>query len=215
VTDGLSLRALARLMGVSEKAVRKALAVGVFSAEAVRRDEGGLPVVMNATLAVQEWERSGRQLRGTERRQAPAAAAAPAIARPVDTGDAVQPALEDAGDEQLDEEDADLDEPGGPTSAPLPPSLVAAQTQAMLERVRKLRMENNLREGTLVEVEQARREAFDFARSLRENVLNIPARLAAELAAETDTARVFARLEGALREALEATAAALEGRAGE
>jgi hypothetical protein len=65
----------------------------------------------------------------------------------------------------------------------------------MTERARKLRMENDAREGSLVEVQQATRQAFEFARTLRENILNIPARLSAELAAENDGARVYQRLD--------------------
>lgn len=81
-------------------------------------------------------------------------------------------------------------------------TLVEAQRIATLERSRKLRMENDLREGSLVEIGKAARLAFEAQRTIRESLLNIPARLAAELAAETDAARVHIRLDGALREAL-------------
>jgi hypothetical protein len=89
-------------------------------------------------------------------------------------------------------------------------SLVDSQRAVMAERTRKLRLENDVREGKLIDVDQAAKVAFEFARTLRENVLNIPSRLAAELAAEHDAARVHRRLEDALRAALEATVAVLE-----
>ncbi len=195
-----SLRQLARLIGVNEKAVRKARAAGVFSDQAVGRDEVGNPVVRDVTLAVAEWERSGRRLRGSARR--PPTRPAAAVGRAVD--------------EDLEgQEDADL----LPVLPPLPtveeldassPSLVRAQTTAMLERARKLRLENDQREGQLLDASKAAREAFEFARIVRESVLNLPARLSAQLAAEQDPAHVYSLLDRALREALEATAAAMD-----
>ena len=77
---------------------------------------------------------------------------------------------------------------------------------ATLERGRKLRLENDLKDGRLVEVSQAAREAFEAARTIREAMLNIPARVSAELAAESDAARVYSKLDAALREALNSTA---------
>jgi acetylglutamate kinase len=89
-------------------------------------------------------------------------------------------------------------------------SLSEASRQATMERFRKLRIENDLREGRVVDVRAAKREAFESARIIRESVLNLPARIAAELAAETDPAKVFARLDDALREALGDAADRLE-----
>lgn len=186
-----SLRQLARLLGVNEKAVRKALAAGVFKGS-VHRDETGAPVLTDLALAVSEWERSGRQLRAGRRRDsAPEERPAPVVAPlPVE------------------------DEPDDLPSLPVPdvhePTLVDAQRAAMVERGRKLKLENDLREGQLVEASAASREAFEFARVIREAVLNIPARLAAELAGETDATRVHLRLEAALHEALQGVASRLE-----
>jgi hypothetical protein len=89
-------------------------------------------------------------------------------------------------------------------------SLSEAARVATLERGRKLRMENDLREGRLVELRIVQREAFESARIIREALLNVPVRIAAELAAETDPARIFAILEDAIREALANTADRLE-----
>ncbi len=61
--------------------------------------------------------------------------------------------------------------------------------------------------GELVEVETVRREAFESARALREAILSVPDRLAAELTAETDPNRVHSRLTEELTIALEAVAA--------
>lgn len=201
-------------MGVSDKAVRKALAAGVFSDAAIRRDAAGVEV-LNATLAVSEWEKSGRQLRGSTPPR-PAASSNGDEMPAADPGAEIQELLArvrqlrgghsaGAADDGIPVDDVPL--AGGADSSP---TLVKAQTEAVIERGRKLRMENDLREGALVEVDQASREAFEFSRVLRENILNIPLRLSAELAAEPDATRVHLRLEAALREALEGTAARLE-----
>jgi hypothetical protein len=208
-----SVRQLARLIGVSEKSIRKARRVGVFSADAIGTDDTGVPFVLDVQLAVAEWERSGRMLRGSVRQPAaqtttrtemasssqlslaPAAATEPARAS--------QPAADaGVGDQQ-------------PTPAPAPTgaggdTLYDAQRVAMFERARKYRIDNDLREGKLLEVEKAEKQAYEFARIVRESVLNVPPRLAAALAAENDPQRVHRLLDSALRDALEATAAMLE-----
>ncbi len=84
-------------------------------------------------------------------------------------------------------------------------TLTEAQRMATLERGRKLRLENDLKDGRLVEVGKAAREAFEAARIIREAILNIPARLSSELAAESDGSRVYSKLDAALREALNST----------
>jgi hypothetical protein len=219
-----SLRQLARLIGVSEKAVRKARRSGVFSPGAVGVDDAGTPVVLDLGLAVAEWERSGRKLRGSVgRRQSAPSAPVPELAAgneapiaveelvapgqlplgsAVDVGELVLPAIGDAP--------AAAPAASAPPEDPIPRNLVDAQRIAMYERARKLRLENDEREGKLLDVSKASREAFEFARILREAVLNVPARLAAELAAESDATRLHIRLDRALREALETTAGTLE-----
>jgi hypothetical protein len=98
----------------------------------------------------------------------------------------------------------------GPPSLLTVGSLAEAQRLATIERARKLRMENDLTEGRLVDVGETSREAFESARIIRESLLNIPARLAAEIAAEPDATKVHIRLEVALREALNSTANTLK-----
>lgn len=56
--------------------------------------------------------------------------------------------------------------------------------------------------GERVPVAEVRREAFSLARRVREALLNIPDRVAAELAAEMDAAAVHMRLTAELRQAL-------------
>jgi hypothetical protein len=195
----VSLRQLARIIGVDDKSVRKAERAGVFG-DAVRRDAAGVPGVVDLAGAIAAWERSGRQLRGSRGgRQEPSAAppAATAPPAPLDV-DAML-------DDELEDDDSAAPD-AAPPGAPVSPSLVEAQRLAMLERHRKLKLDNDEREGSLVPAERVAREAFEFARVLRENVMNVPGRVAAELAAEGDAARIHVRLEAALREALETTA---------
>lgn len=203
--EASSFRHLAELIGVSEKAVRKAETAGVFSNQAVRRGSDGRPSVLDLNLAMVEWIRSGRQFRGPASKPV-----TPSVGETMSSGHASEtptaspaaPVADAAAD--IVEDDAQdnllLDQA---------PTLVQAQRMAMIERARKLRLENDLREGLLLDVDRVATEAFEFARVVREAVLNIPARISAELAAEPDAGRVYLRLDGALREALEATATKL------
>jgi hypothetical protein len=100
--------------------------------------------------------------------------------------------------------------PPGPAVDGERQSLSEASRLATMERHRKLRIENDLSEGRVVDVKAAKREAFESARIIREILLNLPNRIAAELAAEIDPAKVFARLDEAIRQALGDVADRLE-----
>lgn len=65
------------------------------------------------------------------------------------------------------------------------------------------RLEYEQKAGSLVPVDDVKKEAFKLARIVRDSLLNIPDRLAAELAAETNQFRVHKRLTEELRKALE------------
>jgi hypothetical protein len=204
-----SLRQLARLIGVDEKSIRKAEKAGVFRTALKRGDDGAL-LYLDVSAAVDLWEKSGRRLRGStppaaSTSQATAASPAAAVPPPALVPPPAPP-LGGDGEDLFAGADGDMP----PLPADAPPSLVDAQIATMRERQRKLRLENDEREGLLVDVERVSRERFEFARTLRENILNIPLRLAAELAAESDATRVHFALESALRQALEATANSLE-----
>jgi phage terminase Nu1 subunit (DNA packaging protein) len=66
----------------------------------------------------------------------------------------------------------------------------------------KARIANAKARGDLVDAATVRRDAFTIARTVRDSMLNIPARVAAELAAESDRAAVERRLEEEIRNAL-------------
>lgn len=89
------------------------------------------------------------------------------------------------------------------------PSLAQAQVRVAQERADALRLTNEQRRARLIDAGEARREAFECARAVRDAVLNVPGRLAAELAGERDVGRVRERLDKELRAALEAMAEVL------
>lgn len=82
------------------------------------------------------------------------------------------------------------------------PSLASAQIRVAIQRAAGLRLANRQKRGQLIDADVAGRKAFDCARTVRDSLLNIPARLSAELAAERDERRVFIRLDEEIRKAL-------------
>lgn len=104
--------------------------------------------------------------------------------------------------------------PGEPAAgAPpgtLPGTLTEAQTRVHFQREIKLELENMKARGQLLDAAVERGRDFECARTVRDSMLNIPDRLSAELAAETDARKVHARLDEELRKALVALAAALD-----
>jgi hypothetical protein len=182
-----SLRELARQRGISDKVVRKAIASGRLK-ESVGHDEKGRPFIRDIDLAIAELRQNAG--RTSVRTEGSADGSAPAGS-----------AAESAGP---------TDRTARIISAE---TLVDAQRMATLERARRDRMANDLREGRLVEVEKAAKVAFEAERTIREAVLNVTARIAAELAAETDAARVHILLDAALREALNVAAVNIKGAA--
>ena len=89
-------------------------------------------------------------------------------------------------------------------------SLVEAQRRVAAQREIKLDLENRHRGGLLIDAAFARRQSFEAARTVRDAILNVPDRIAAELAAETDVGRVHLRLERELRSALVSLAETLD-----
>jgi hypothetical protein len=163
MSAGLSNRAVARHLGVNEKAVRRGIQTGRLRDSV--RDVGGRRVVVDLELARQEWQTN---------------AGRPGLA--ADTADVRTAA---------------------------PSSLLDVQKRVGEQRVRKLQLDNDIRSGQVISVDKVKREAFSSSRIIREAMLNLPARLAGELAAERDEAVVFRKLDTAIRAALNDAADAL------
>jgi hypothetical protein len=73
--------------------------------------------------------------------------------------------------------------------------------EAYLARLAKLEFEE--RSGQLVRADDVKNEAFKSARVVRDSILNVPDRIAAQLAAETEPGAIHIILTEELRKALE------------
>jgi hypothetical protein len=95
---------------------------------------------------------------------------------------------------------------GGAVSADL------AEGQRLLaeQRTRKLRLENDRTERSLLPAAMIAGKAFEATRLLRDTLLSVPARVAADIAAMTDTSVVHHRLDEEIRRALDTAATQLE-----
>jgi len=75
------------------------------------------------------------------------------------------------------------------------------------------RLEYEQKAGTLVDAEAVKKEAFKVARMIRDGMLNIPDRVAAELTGQTDNFVIHRRLTEEIRKALESALGAEDGAA--
>lgn len=87
--------------------------------------------------------------------------------------------------------------------APAASASMSWREREVKARALKLELEVRQRAGDLVQVEAVRREWFKAARAVRDSLLAIPDRVAADLAADDDPHRVRVALDVELREALE------------
>lgn len=76
--------------------------------------------------------------------------------------------------------------------------LLKARYQAAL-----LKLQIDKETGKLVEAEKVKKAAFDQARMVRDTLLNIPERIGAILAAESDQGKIVSLLTAEIRQALE------------
>ncbi len=135
--SGLSLRGFAKLVGVSPEAVSKAVKRGRLVRSISTVD--GRPVIVDATLAREEWAvRAGR--------------------RPPATRGAERP----------------VQAQGAPVVAP--ERLVDVQQRIALQRERKLRRDNDEREGRLVPVTEVERVQAAAAVAVKSQLLAVPHR---------------------------------------
>jgi hypothetical protein len=200
----MSCRAFSRRIGVSPEAVSKAVERGRLK-NSVGRDDDGRPYIKDPVLAEREWHENKSKARSLA-----LVVSKPADAAPAPVASQPSPVLTVAATETPpDELPTARREDAEPEQGDLdlrPPTLIDAQTQANLERARKLRLENDVTESRLMPIERVKKEGFEAQRIIRESILNLPVRVAGEIAAETDPARVQLRLEELLHEALNAAA---------
>lgn len=114
------------------------------------------------------------------------------FAKPIYVQSGEDPLGGDAGDDALETSDD--------------PALAQSQRKKEEFRAKLVELEYEERVGTLVRKDEVEKEYFRKGRLVRDAVLNVPARLAGILAAETDQRKVHDQLETELRQALEALA---------
>lgn len=78
----------------------------------------------------------------------------------------------------------------------------ASRAKREMYQAELARLEYEEKHGTLVNAEEIKQQAFRIARQVRDGMLNIPDRIAAELAAETDTFAIHKRLTEEIKKAL-------------
>jgi hypothetical protein len=176
--EPMSLRAYARHRGVSLRAVQKALASGRIAARADGR--------LDAATADANWARN------TAPRPIPAAN--PAAKHPV-----IVPTPEGAHHHA---EPRPAREPAEPPrlESGLEYSKARAVRESYLARLAKIDFEE--RTEKLVSRDEMKVAAFNRYRTFRDGMLNIPDRLAAVLAAESDPRRTHELLSTEIRKAL-------------
>jgi len=190
MTEPLSVRAFATQIGVSHVAVLKAIKAKRLQ-HSVRRNAKGHAEIVDFDLARKEWEVNAGKPHKVLTPIAPLA-----VTSPVAPVTSPTPPLQASSEEILG--------PGGPLHAD---SLVEAQRLLTLERLRKQRLDIEESLGRLVKKTDVAKVLYEGDKILRENILNIPARLSSTLAATVDSGEVYRLLDAALREALQATAA--------
>ncbi len=90
-----------------------------------------------------------------------------------------------------------------PHAGDLPTLLLKTRIKSEVERAKLLEIKAKVEAGKYVEADEVKVAAFNKARVVRDNLLNIPDRLAAVLAAESKTQKVHALIAAEIRQALE------------
>lgn len=96
---------------------------------------------------------------------------------------------------------SELEMPAQDGDQPLTYAEARAQHERFKARLAQLELEE--REGKLVDAAEVRKEAFRTARVVRDAMMNLPDRIAAELAAESNQFKVHQKLTKEIRRALE------------
>jgi hypothetical protein len=183
--DLISIRECGRRLGVSESSVRKAILAQRIKI-AKRVGKGNRPLLDWAEASV-DWENNGCLMK-TAKKDSPII-------------ESKKPIIIENNTSAFKLYDSD-------DVIELPPNPTINQSRQYKEayRARMARLDYEEKSGKLIDVEKVKAQAFNTGRSIRDALLNIPDRVASELAAETDAARVHALLTADIREALNALA---------
>jgi hypothetical protein len=157
--------------------IRKmAAALGVGKSQVARDAAAGMP--MDSPEAAQAWRAQNRDVARTAEGRIDRTPPATLPTAPSDPGDDDKPTPTDTEDYRK------------------------ARTEREQVRLARERMELDQARGAVIDAPEAARLAFTAFRTLRDAVLNVPAREAPLLAAETDPFKIEQLLYAALSEAL-------------
>ena len=167
-------------------------ALGVSKSQVDRDKQAGMP--MHSAAAARAWREAQHDMSRTVEGR---------IDRP-GTPDAPRPAV--GGLASAAGAGGSVDSPASTEPDEPAPGDTAEYRKARAERERtsadRAQLELDQLRGKLIDVDEAKRLAFTSFRSVRDAVLNVPARVAAQCAAETDALRVEQLIEDELSLAL-------------
>lgn len=166
----LTISQYARHRGCSHEAVRKAIDCGRIPKQL---DESGKRHQIDPDIADKCWEQNTNKAKQKG-------------------GDAVRKKYVKYTVETDTTEDAD-EEPESEESKALPRYNESIKKKEYY-KAEMAKMDFEEKQGTLVKADEVKRAAFDMARTLREQLYNIPDRLAQTLAVESDPDRVHAEI---------------------
>lgn len=217
----IGLRDCSRRLGVSDTAVRKAIAAGRITVEGTTATSNR-PLV-GWPLAKEQWLANTNESRRTHIGAAAVVAShKPPELRPrtvtapiagskpkKETPKADPPPNRKAPPPRTEApRETPPDILPTPASAPPPPEPASGPTYAQSRAIREAyqarlaKLEYEEKSGRLVPADQVKADAFKAARSLRDALLNISGRIAHQLAHEKDPARISARIDDEIRDVL-------------
>jgi len=173
----VSLREYARQRGVSLQAVQRAISTDRIS---VVTREDGKPKI-DPTVANVEWEKNTKKEH-----------------RPHNLARKLQKEVSDARLEKSGDKP-----PKENLAQDEPMSYNDSRTVREAYAARLVKLEYEMKVGTLVSSEDVKQEYFQILRITRDSILNIPDRISSILAAEADAAKVHQILNQELHQALE------------
>jgi hypothetical protein len=197
--QAISLREFAKTRGCSHVAVHKAIKSGRVTA--VVRGSGGRITGVFPAAASAQWA-AGTDVE-QQHRGAAGGVRTTVYSERIRNGDLLT---------QQDDtvEPAPVEVPAAERPADVKAGYAAQQAEHARLKAELTRLQLAERTGELVRADAVQRQAFTEARRLRDRLLALPDRLAADLAAEHNTAVVHARLTRELRQVLEELSAPAE-----
>lgn len=215
----IGIREASRRLGVSDTAVHKAIKSGRVTiegrTESSQRPLVGWPLVQQQWLASTDESKRNHIGAGAKVTASVKPPPAPKTGRPPITGAKPKadpkpaklpaaervpaPAVPPAPPPPPLEQPARDEPPASGRNAP-----TYAESRAIREayQARLARLDYEERSGKLVNADQVKADAFKAGRTVRDALLNISGRIAHQLASETDPARISARIDAEIREAL-------------